>query len=147
MAPPGAGKPDFLVLRGTRKSGPPLPLFAECNALFLSPPLVFPISFNFFFSNVGARLFESAQNIYAERQISLRRIWRGKLGRPAKRRGRRGVAGGGSAVPKGTAKASHGQLFWASVFCRSIIPVQSIRRAAPILVPGARPGPIFLFED
>ena len=117
MARPGAGKPGFLVLRGTRKSGPPLPLFAECNALFLSPPLVFHISFNFSFSNVGARLFESAQNIYAEGQISLRRIWRGKLGRPAKRRGRRGVAGGGSAVPKGTAKASHGQLFWASVFC------------------------------
>ena len=96
-----------------------LPLFAECNALFLSPPLVFPISFNFFFSNVGARLFESAQNIYAEGQISLRRIWRGKLRRPAKGRGRRGVAGGGSAVPKGTAKASHGQLFWASVYYSS----------------------------
>ena len=146
MAPPSAGKPDFLVLRGTRKSGPPLPLFAECNALFLSPPLVFPISFNFFFSSVGARLFESAQNIYAEGQISLRRIWRGKLGRPAKRRGRRGVACGGSAVPKKerrrrpTASFS-GQAFFAFF----IIPVQSIRRAAPILVPGARPGPIFLF--
>ena len=74
-------------------------------------------------------------------------MWRGKLGRPAKRRGRRGVAGGGSAEPKGTAKASQGQLFWAGVFFVAFfgIPVESIRRAAPISILGARPGPKTFF--